>query len=405
MPTPITAGAPSNIQKLRDIETKAMANGSLSSADVSRLQKTAQTKDEKALVGQMLQRDAFDSSVSKSTASSVTNRSPVVGQKVGNTTVTRDFSPPEGFEDRNQAIGAAGLAGNANAAVVQDAKGKWHAVQTKEALTSSSTTALPIRKGSDAQINTARENYRKLADTDPQALKDGTIAAAKALASLTLGVPESEINPVRGSAGLDANKLNLNVSQRAADGDEGQTDKKLAVNGRVPTSITMSAVTNSSTHASTVLFHEGVHASDHERTLALKQQFDGLSPKPMKDGQPMSFNYWLSTQATAHPAQAGVFEKSKLDDSSTSNEMHAHMQTFMHSFRADPQTALGELTELNRDFKSGEGASEQLNASQLRSFFFSLSPSEQKTFRDVFNGLPDGAAKGVFKKAFPEGIR
>src|SRR6185503_4691937 len=101
-----------------------------------------------------------------------------------------------------------------------------------------------------------------------------------------------------------------------------------------------------------------------------------------------SFQLWLSQQETAGNLSATDHARMTTEHmgSSVAKETHAHVQAFMASFRAgDYTTAIGELTELGNKDPDGKWAS--LNAPDLRSFFDTLTPGEQRAFATATSKL------------------
>lgn len=412
MSTPVIAGHSSNVQTLRDLEKAAMADGALSTKDIQALQKAAKTDAERAVVDQMLKADAFEPGVQKKVA----GRSTVAGAAVGNTQVARVLGAPEGYASRFEAIGAARLLGAQNLAVVQGADHRWRAVETKAPLTTPSKAALALPPIDAQKVAQARARYEAASD-EPQRL-----AAATELAAATLGVPAGDINAVSSEAQVQPGKLNININPNAK-GDEGTTflDKRDA-EGNPAISLHLGVIKNHPpAYAATTLFHEGVHASDARIVADLRAQYDLVKSKPMMPGDPVkkngrwvegpkkpaTFEYWVSLQATKGKVSAAVKDLVDKSASKTAHETHAHAESFMASFRSDPATALGELTQLDNDY-SNDKSFTRFVGPELRAFFDGLTPQEQVAFKkqiyDVFSKR-SGMTRALLDTAFPEGLR
>ena len=251
-----------NIAKLRTMETKALASGGTIDAKEAKAlydaAKKSGSKEDLAAVKEMFSRDAF---VSEKLEGQYLKKvkaeeSPIAGSKVGNTAVVRSYGDPAGYSNKFQAIATAQQQAPFGfpVAVVKDPNGKWHAVQTREALTSTDLDAgFPLKHANVADW----VNANKL----PETTDAEKMIKAKKLAVASLGVPEGLVNVGAGKKHFDAGKINVDITKTSGNGAHHVHSKSCRCDaGSIE--LSLGRLKNAPDFAAATLFHEGQHKAD-----------------------------------------------------------------------------------------------------------------------------------------------
>ncbi len=266
--------------------------------------------------------------------------------------VKHEVGSTQGYDSQGEATAVARLSGTDPSAVLQGLDGKWHAVETTANFYpggpgSQEAADTPTRQVYGlpglASIDDARQKVLSLkadlAETHTPAERDQIIQdlthARIELASVTFGVPESDINfdytkPAPG-------KINL-VPGDKINGADGETDTDVKT-GTTVTKINVDVLEHPE-RAEVVQFHEATHAQDDE--LA-HQWFTKYQQEP-HGGR--SFDDWMTTQAKQGRISQGdaqmVVEIANGGKSAT--EARAHVRAALVALQAGhPDAAKREL--------------------------------------------------------------
>ena len=255
-----------NIAKLRSMEMAALHSGGTIDAKEAKAMLEVATKskspEDLAAVKEMFSRDAFESAaVGKKVLAQVKGvASPIAGTQVGNTKVIRSYGSPEGYSNKFQAIAMAQQQGvlGASLAVVKDANNKWHAVQTREPL---STT--DIKKGFPIKLTDIGAVVA--AAQLPENTKAEKALKATKLAVAMFGVPDQLVSAGSGFGHFDNEKINVDVQPGGPDGQmHRHTDACPCGKTGGAVQLSYGRLKGPPALASATLFHEGQHKADHD---------------------------------------------------------------------------------------------------------------------------------------------
>jgi len=222
-----------SLTNLRDLETKALVNGSIDAAEAKNLIDAAKTPEEKRVLRDMLSHDNFNPKARALVAKAVKDApvaSGLVGAKLGtyaqgatklDVMVSRELSPNEGYDNRLQAQGAARASGVQNTTVIQDAKGRWHAVETniyyqppgtpaaKTPFKSVESVPLPDAQRWAGLKKTASEKIQAWQANKTPENRKAAEDAYRALMAESLGVDAKQINVISREDQAVGGKLNF----------------------------------------------------------------------------------------------------------------------------------------------------------------------------------------------------
>jgi len=302
-----------SLTNLRDLETKALVNGSIDASEAKDLIAEAKTPEEKRVLRDMLSHDNFNSKARAMVAQAVKNApaaSGLVGAKIGtypsgktklDVMVSRELSPNEGYDNRLQALGAARASNVQNATVIQDAKGKWHAVETNVYYKPPGTPAAktPFKSVESVPLPNAQRwgDLKKTASEKIQAWQANKTPenrkaaedAYQALMSESLGVDASQINVISREDQAVGGKLNFMLDLphgEATTGTSGSKAFQPIATGkkdtavRAPSTITFGPQAFASpVHAGGVLVHEATHLQHQNRADEVLKDYRATGPK------------------------------------------------------------------------------------------------------------------------------
>ncbi|MBL8956140.1 MAG: hypothetical protein JNK82_35530 [Myxococcaceae bacterium] len=432
---------------LRKWETGALENGAINAADVDALKKLIGSEklgaDEQATLKDILQHDAFESKAvrSKVQFASTEKPSPVLGKEVANGVfVKQSYSPVEGHRTKEQALAAARMSGADNAMAVKDRDGRWHAVAATKPVKAEAAKAGVATLHDCPPAAYASMHKAAMAETD-FAKKE---AQLKKLASITYGVPEDDIKVLKVGDAPEAGKINIsldkdmqgagqltsgcNCGKSHENFNAGDKDKKYAVTVRADQLADPKK-------AAGVMFHELTHAEDYRRAQDVYAAYAKANPKgaealskldfasrgdwqqheTMAAAKPQSdLQKWVLTSKDPALSKLSEAEKMKaigyITNQHGATEATAYTKSFMQEFRASVKE-LGSQTEPGAKVNGGKDrldywdklggqlttwASAQKRGSvalstasladikkELKAFYATLTPDEQKRFGEV----------------------
>jgi hypothetical protein len=333
--------------------------------------------------------------------------------------VKREIGSLRGYDDRLQAIAVARLGGAEPAAVVQGRDGRWHALETTavfhEMRFRSNDTptraayGLPSGAAMDRQrqhiaglerelgaLDDATWPRRSIEDKRGELLKDLS-NANRQLASLILGVPESEVQLNRRSN--DRTPGMVNITGQPGQGSAGAAHGAVGGDGTFDPKVKTAFEINRSELANPVraqaaLFHEVTHLKDHQFAQSWVQRYvdSGRIFVAGAMGEP-ALRAWLAPHV-----KAGHLSKAEaelvLDQASNRNsttEARANVRTFMALLQShSPQRATQELVAYAKALPpgrqydappTGSAVTAGLRA-ELKAEYARMSP-EQRTHYDA----------------------
>jgi hypothetical protein len=304
--------------------------------------------------------------------------------------VVREVGSNGGYDHRLQAIAVARLNGAEPAVIVQAYDGKWHAFQTTANFYGGGTSAdipalalygLPSSAGIDA-----------MQQSQPN---------TPALASLVFGVPESEIQMNRSSAGRTAGKINLNPqlggrfqpggTHGPVEGVEFKPGVLSAIEVGTP-SLADPAV------AQVSLFHEATHLRDYELAQQWVANYERETRVPFFTGAGARyFIGWLYTQARTKPPRLSDADADLIVDEVTNNSASTEARGNVLSFLAAFQAGKSDLAQtklvayaialkpggLYQNPADGSAVQAELTA-EIRRIDRALPPDQRAKFRAAF---------------------
>jgi len=301
-----------------------------------------------------------------------------VGGRSVQVNVKRTFGPTDGYSNKFQAIAAAKLSGLDPVAVVKDAKGNWHAAELTMPVDKPAGGVLPLKKFDQVALRKAAE--------DPALAKD-PVARLRKLASIELGIPESEINVVNDRSKFESDKINVDVNNTSGgghtvhqhglgcgcDGAALEISTNL-INGAVsslppkpagseytqPAIDASTAVLDRNADAAvlskvdflaTTLFHEGTHVADSKlMDRAIKQYGKPIPDRDVRTAAAVTernkFSDWLKNKAKGFtPAEKAQIEKFGVRDvaDDPAIEAKAYVSAFVAAYEKNPAAAQGQL--------------------------------------------------------------
>jgi hypothetical protein len=302
-----------SLTNLRNLETKALVDGTIDASEAKTLIGEAKTPEEKRVLRDMLSHDNFNSRARALVAQAVKNApvaSTLVGTKLGtyqsgktklDVMVSRELSPNEGYENRWQAMGAARASGVPNTTVIQDAKGKWHAVETniyykppgtpaaKTSFKSVEPVPLPnAQRWTDLKKVASEKIQAWQANKTPENRKAAE-DAYKALMAESLGVDATKINVIQREDQAVGGQLNFLLDLTHGEATTGTSKSKgmqpLAIGKkdtavRNPSAITFGPIAFANpVHAGGVLVHEATHLQHQDRADQVLKDYRATGPK------------------------------------------------------------------------------------------------------------------------------
>lgn len=302
-----------SLTNLRDLENKALGNGSIDPSEAKSLIAEAKTPEEKRVLRDMLAHDNFNPKARAMVTQAVKNApvaSGLVGAKIGtyqsgktklDVMVSRELSPNEGYDNRLQALGAARASGVQNATVIQDPKGRWHAVETniyykppgtpavKTPFKSVESVPLPDAKRWGDLKKTASEKIQAWQANKTPENRKAAEDAYKALMAESLGVDAGQINVISREDQAVGGKLNFMLDLphgEATTGTSGYTSFQPLATGKKDTAVrNPSAITfgpqafANPVHAGGVLVHESTHLQHQNRADEVLKDYRATGPK------------------------------------------------------------------------------------------------------------------------------
>jgi hypothetical protein len=255
------------------------------------------------------------------------------GQK--DVAIQRSIGDARGYESKNHAIAWARAAGSDRAMVVQDGKGRWHAVETSKvgtqanAATGAIRSAIPVGKVDPT-------TYARMKSEAEAAEAKGDLSKWKAFAAYATGVPESEIDVIGKGGTPKPNRVNVNLSPDF--NAEGR-----AASFRDPPWVQLGrAAFDRPANAVATLAHEEVHAGHRRLAIEWYTKYEA-APHGNK-----TFRQWMNAQTSGKGFEgvrlaelvAGV-----QDGTYATTELEAHIEAARLAF------ASGDLTQARTDLR------------------------------------------------------
>jgi hypothetical protein len=347
--------------------------------------------------------------------------------------VKRDVGSTHGYDDRLQAIAVARISRAEHSVVVQDRKGRWHALETTAAF---ETGSVPDRRRaanhrgspviqevhglpSYSQINAARqkvegleEKYKelefikqhgpekKIPETLQYHLSGELKRANLTWQSMVLGVPETEINQIAFDTDRVHGKININSEKKDVRGHTGPVQGQPAgfhIGQRKAVEINRREFDKSDIAASGVLFHEVSHLKDHELAQKWARTYEQETRRPFvpvgKAIEP--FMYWMYAQADAkrlsHADAQLIVDQAT--NSIATTEARANIRTFLLLLQSgEPDEAVSHLTGYASGLKrvggypspAGNSAVQAEVEQELRTAYKRMPNSMKKDFDAAF---------------------
>jgi hypothetical protein len=344
--------------------TQGFASFDPAAHDVAALAASLQTKQQGGAQGALAQRRS---------APAAGNAPSFVGMQLGTKSdseavvVKREIGSTRGYDERRQAIAVARMGGAMHAAVVQDENGRWHALETTASFHDATFHAnetptravygLPSAARIEAQQREVAQLTQELAALDPDpAPRDRRAVETKrsdlvrdlgharsVLASLVLGVGESELQFNAKSSGRSVGMVNITTRPDA--GSPGGAHAPVLGQGGditfrpgLKTAIEIDLPQlDRPTRAQAVLFHETQHLHDYELAQHWVQRYERerapfvagpAGRKPLED--------WLKQQVTQGRLSAADAElvADEAADRTSTTEARANVRSFLATLQA-----------------------------------------------------------------------
>ena len=293
-----------------------------------------------------------------------------VGMRLGETgegdtvSVVREVGSFQGYDERLQAIAVARLHKLNRAAVVQDYRGKWHALEVSNefygsafkaadtptrqlyALPAFSSIAFEQKKERALQQHVYDVYGEKLGSEENKARADQDVERAKpSRASSILGVPPSEIQVNDVSGQKAEQRVNITTSPPSDAGSARTGPVKGAKTGAPGTKYAVEIdldTLKDPEFAQANLFHEGSHLSDFELTQFWADKFRREVDSSFAPPSTEAFESWLNVQVSKRLLTKADFEIviQNLQGQSRGTEARANLRSFLAALQAgQPQLA------------------------------------------------------------------
>jgi hypothetical protein len=346
----------------------------------------------------MLEHDSMDPKARKVLENAIKDRigvpkNSVLGMKVAEFSnskkepaiVAKEYGPPEGYITRYEALTMARGANNDAAAIFQDDKGRWHAVQTNVPLGRDGTpTWSPESKANHLEFVSKPdlqkwEDARKVVDdlkAQGKTLNDYELKAAYAkMVAVGLGVPPSEVKIIDKSEDADPKKINFNpylpsYGRSGAAKLDGKPHTLQIGMGQLSFEQPFEMITTA--------FHESTHVRHHERGNELLKQWGDIK------GKKPAFDDWVRDQYKSH--------KISIEDKATviaefqgrtgPTEAISYTNGFMSTFavdRKDDKMIASELSMAASKQPNDENLEKELVA-RLKNFYNGLDENDRTRF-------------------------
>jgi len=312
----------------------------------------------------------------------------------------REVGSMQGYDERLQAIAVARLNKAEPAAVVQGYDGKWHALETTVnfygglfAASNTPTQAVYGLPSSVAipsyrqQVRSLQERLKELGAMDSggdrkaiererEHVSQELTRARQMLASLVLGVPESEIQFNINSTQRTFGKINVVAEDvpkssgrhgavSGQGGDDAFTQTK-----KTAFEIDFPDLLDDPAEAQSTMFHEIQHQKDYEFAQEWVKKYEKESGHIFVSGTlgVKPFNVWLNKQVIKKrlsTADVELIIDRSLDMNSTT-EARANVRTFLVSLQAgDPKQAEKEIVSYSKALKPGGAYGNPANGSSV----------------------------------------
>lgn len=433
----------------RKWETAALADGVIKADEVKGLKTLIGTQklgaDEKATLKDIVAHDRFESKsvrgdTLKLAGATKLESSPVLGKEVANGVfVQKSFSPVNGHRTKEQALAAARMSGGENLVAVEDKAGRWHAA----------SAAKPVSK-EDAKSGVATLHdcppaaYKSLYDRAMAATGDEKTQLLTKLAALTYGVPEKDIKVMRNGDKPEAGKINVNLET------DSQGNAKMDGAGQITSGCNCGGSHDNfkpgsdayaiqvradqladPKKAAGVMFHELSHADDYLQAQMVFDEFKKADAAGAAHLEKADFKNDLNgvhavkgeaaLQTWLHGATKGPAGKLSTADKwkaqgyltgkGGATEAIAYSQSFAQEFRDIVKTMDGKAEPTDKkspeyleywDKLGGQlrtwaeaqktsvgpiGGQSSKVENELKAFYATLTPDEQKRFTEVLNHI------------------
>jgi hypothetical protein len=275
--------------------------------------------------------------------SAAEEKSVYVGTRVGrnmdgkDVMVTRQVGAIGGYDDRLQAIAVARMAGINPAVVVNGYKKKWHALEVSANFFRGGESAdnMWVSKIFGLPSNSAIAERRKILAGIDLSKSAERLREKKFIASLVLGVEESEIEIIAYSSARVAGKINLtaNLGSGVAGqhGPEKNDSDGFKKGAKTAIEIKHSEL-DSVSDAAAVLFHETSHRLDYDFTQVWAGKYETDTRRTFSSAL---FTAWLFKRDTSELSRADAEIASDVAASAHgSTEARAYARTFMAALEA-----------------------------------------------------------------------
>lgn len=329
---------------------------------------------------------------------------PFVGMTLGTNkanqavVVKRQLGSTQGYDDRLQAMAVARMFKAEPAAIIQDGNGKWHAVETTAPLSPGPVAAVPVATAgapsvkaihglpSSANIAAARKEVGRLRAeiTKLQDFKQNTKHEDKVdsrgstnwidteigryakqlnkaqvtLASLVLGVPDSEIKLIRNSNDREAGKVNISADPTKANGAHGAVlgqPVEFQLGRKTAFEINTRQFDSTDEAAPSTMYHEVSHLQDEELAQEWVTKYQNEANRIFVASAPGEFMKWLQTQTPKRLSKADAeMVMNVVTNNDSTTEARANVRQFMLSLQSgDTAGAIKHLSVYARELKPG----------------------------------------------------
>lgn len=383
-------GNGNSISRLRQIETDALKDGTISADEAKELAKTATTKEEKAVVADMFAHDKFEISKKDKTelekmlnVKSLPARDPLAGASIPGVKgafIQRTLGNSSGYESKHHAIAVARAAGLDNAMVVQVGN-KWRAVESNISASSASGKAGSIKD----VVQVGKLDQTKFDELKTKVKNATTGAESKAaweeFAAYTLGVPKKDIKVIGKDEAPEAGKVNINLSP-----DFDPEGRVPGFNPNKPDLVELGPKAfDRPANGVATLAHEEIHAAHYRETAKYYEQYKNSHSKD-------NFRKWAANNIkdVAKADMIAGFE----DGTLSATELSARIEAAKIAF------ASGDLTQARTDLAKVRTMNTlPLLQTQLAATaeLKKLRDTLPKASRDVFNEEASKDKQGVLK--------
>lgn len=314
----------------------------------------------------------------------------VIGQKIAMlgkdpVLVAKEFGPPEGFKTRYEALALARGADSKGAAIFQDGKGRWHAVETNVPLGRSGNPSWSPEPKANHLEFVDKPDLKKWAEkrdivdklkAQGRTLNDYELKAAYAdMVATALGVPFTEVKIIDKSEDADPGKINFNPNLPAygragAAKLDGKPHTLQIGIGQLGSDQPFEVISTA--------FHEATHIRHHDRGNELLKQWEGIK------GTKPEFDEWIKQQYRSNKItlEEKVTVLGEFRGNTSPTEAISYVNGFMATFAVDRKDDRMIASELGMAASKSPGDQdmEKELINRLRNFYNGLDESDRTRF-------------------------